>query len=178
MKENWRAVKECVVTRYSAEIRERAVQQMMPPLNRKVLDLARETGITTVTLRTWRHQARAEVKVVPGDGKQADQWSSQDKFRVVLESASLNAAELAEYCRRKGLYVEQIKAWREACEQANRPPQPSQARREREADKAAQQRIKQLERELRRKEAALAETAALLVLRKKAEALWGKEEDV
>jgi len=154
------------------------VQQMMPPLNRKVLDLARETGITTVTLRTWRHQARAEGKVVPGDGKQADQWSSQDKFRVVLESASLNAAELAEYCRRKGLYVEQIKAWREACEQANRPPQPSQARREREADKAAQQRIKQLERELRRKEAALAETAALLVLRKKAEALWGKEEDV
>ena len=178
MKENWRAVKECVVTRYSAEIRERAVQQMMPPLNRKVLDLARETGITTVTLRTWRHQARAEGKVVPGDGKQADQWSSQDKFWVVLESASLNAAELAEYCRRKGLYVEQIKAWREACEQANRPPQPSQARREREADKAAQQRIKQLERELRRKEAALAETAALLVLRKKAEALWGKEEDV
>ena len=178
MKENWRAVKECVVTRYSAEIRERAVQQMMPPLNRKVLDLARETGITTVTLRTWRHQARAGGKVVPGDGKQADQWSSQDKFRVVLESASLNAAELAEYCRRKGLYVEQIKAWREACEQANRPPQPSQARREREADKAAQQRIKQLERELRRKEAALAETAALLVLRKKAEALWGKEEDV
>lgn len=177
MKENWRAVKECVVTRYSAEIRERAVQQMMPPLNRKVLDLARETGITTVTLRTWRHQARAEGKVVPGDGKQADQWSSQDKFRVVLESASLNAAELAEYCRRKGLYVEQIKAWREACEQANRPPQPSQARREREADKAAQQRIKQLERELRRKEAALAETAALLVLRKKAEALWGKDED-
>ena len=150
---------------------------MMPPLNRKVLDLARETGITTVTLRTWRHQARAEGKVVPGDGKQADQWSSQDKFRVVLESASLNAAELAEYCRRKGLYVEQIKAWREACEQANRPPQPSQARREREADKAAQQRIKQLERELRRKEAALAETAALLVLRKKAEALWGKDED-
>lgn len=178
MKENWRAVKECVVTRYSAEIRERAVQQMMPPLNRKVLDLARETGITTVTLRTWRHQARAEGKVVPGDGKQADQWSSQDKFRVVLESASLNAAELAEYCRRKGLYVEQIKAWLEACEQANRPPQSSQARREREADKAAQQRIKQLERELRRKEAALAETAALLVLRKKAEALWGKEEDV
>ena len=178
MKEDWRAVKECFMKRYSVEVRERVVAQMMPPLNRKVLDLARETGITTVTLRTWRHQARAEGKVVPGDGKQADQWSSQDKFRVVLESASLNAAELAEYCRRKGLYVEQIKAWREACEQANRPPQPSQARREREADKAAQQRIKQLERELRRKEAALAETAALLVLRKKAEALWGKEEDV
>ena len=177
MKEDWRAVRECVMKRYSVEVRERAVAQMMPPLNRKVLDLARDTGITTVTLRTWRHQARAEGKVVPGDGKQADQWSSQDKFRVVLESASLNAAELAEYCRRKGLYVEQISAWREACEQANSPVQPSKARREREEEKTSTKRIKQLERELRRKEAALAETAALLVLRKKAEALWGRGED-
>ena len=48
--------------------------------------------------------------------------------------------------------------------------------REREEEKAAKKRIKQLERELRRKDAALAETAALLVLRKKAEALWGKDE--
>lgn len=104
---------------------------------------------------------------MPGDGQQADQRSSQDKFQVVLESASLNAAELAEYCRRKGLYVEQIKAWREAYEQANGPVQSIKTRREREEEKAAKKRIKQLERELRRKDAALAETAALLVLRKK-----------
>jgi len=96
---------------------------------------------------------------------------------VVLESASLNEAQLAEYCRRKGLYVEQIKAWREACEQANSAAQPVKTRHEREEEKAANKRIKQLERELRRKDAALAETAALLVLRKKAEALWGKDED-
>ena len=66
---------------------------------------------------------------------------------------------------------------REACEQANSLAQPSKTRREREEEKAAKKRIKQLERELRRKDAALAETAALLVLRKKAEALWGKDED-
>ncbi|MCY1308844.1 hypothetical protein D9M70_588830 [compost metagenome] len=96
---------------------------------------------------------------------------------MVLESASLNEAELAEYCRRKGLYVEQVKAWRDACEQANSAVQPAKTRREREEEKAAKKRIKQLERELRRKDAALAETAALLVLRKKAEALWGKDED-
>lgn len=114
---------------------------------------------------------------MPGDGKQADQWSSQDKFRVVLESAGLNEAELSEYCRRKGLYVEQIKAWRTVCEQANGLPRPAKTRRERDEEKASKKRIKQLERELRRKEAALAETAALLVLRKKAEALWGKDED-
>jgi transposase-like protein len=151
---------------------------MMPPLNRRVSELVEATGITDVTLYTWRKQARAAGAVVPGDGKQADQWSSQEKFRVVLESAGLNEAELAEYCRRKGLYVEQIKAWRTVCEQANGLPRPAKTRHERDEEKASKKRIKQLEREMRRKEAALAETAALLVLRKKAEALWGKDEDV
>ena len=95
---------------------------------------------------------------------------------MVLESASLNAAELAEYCRRKGLYVEQIRAWREACEQANASAQ-ERSRSEREQSKAARKRIRELERERKRDKAALAEAAALLVLRKKAEAIWGKGED-
>lgn len=54
---------------------------------------------------------------------------------------------------------------------------PPKSRQERDEEKAVKKRIKQLERELQRKNAALAETAALLVLRKKAEALWGKDED-
>lgn len=149
----------------------------MPPLNRTVPELVEATGITDATLFAWRKQARAVGAMVPGEGKQAGQWSSQDKSRGAPESASLNKAELVEYCGRKGLYVEQVKAWREACEQANSPAQPVKARREREEEKAAKTRIKQLERELRRKVAALTETAALLVLRKKAEALWGKDED-
>jgi transposase-like protein len=150
---------------------------MMPPLNRSVSELVEVTGITDATLYTWRKQARAAGAVVPGDGKQSDRWSSQDKFRVVLETAGLNEAELAEYCRRKGLYVEQVKAWRLTCEQANSPAPPAKTRREREEEKATIKRIKQLERELRRKDAALAETAALLVLRKKAKAFWEKDVD-
>ena len=45
---------------------------------------------------------------MPGNGKNAEEWSSKDKFGVVLETAGLNEAELAEYCRRKGLFVEQV----------------------------------------------------------------------
>lgn len=165
------------MARYSKEHREWVVRQMMPPLNRSVSELVETTGISDATLYTWRKQARAAGAVVPGDGKQAEQWSSQDKFRVVLESAGLNETELAEYCRRKGLYVEQITTWRQACEQANGLSRPPKSRQERDEEKAVKKRIKQLERELQRKNAALAETAALLVLRKKAEALWGKDED-
>jgi transposase-like protein len=164
------------VARYSLEKREWVLRQMMPPLNRGVAELAEETGISSVTLYAWRQQAKTAGVVVPGDGKNSADWSSADKFRVVLEAAILNEVELAEYCRRKGLYVEQIQAWREACEQAN-ATSVEQGRVLREQDKKSRQRIKVLERDLRRKESALAEAAALLILRKKAEAIWGKDED-
>jgi hypothetical protein len=96
---------------------------------------------------------------VPGDGKNAEGWSSEDKFAVVLETAPLNAAELAVYCRRKGLYTEQIAAWRASCVAANANA-AEQAREQRQQSKEDKQRIKQLERELHRKEKALAEAAA------------------
>jgi transposase len=149
---------------------------MMPPDNRTVPELAEETGISAVTLYAWRKQARAAGAVVPGDGKSPDGWPSEEKFRVVLESADLNETELAQYGRRKGLYVEQIRAWREACEQANATAQ-ERHRSEREQSKVARKRIRDLERERKRDKAALAEAAALLLLRKKAAAIWGKDED-
>ena len=85
-------------------------------------------------------------------------------------NASLNEAELGEYCRRRGIYAEQLVVWRAACARANdweRAASRQIARETRDANK----RIQQLERELARKEKALAEAAALMVLRKKAEAI-------
>ena len=113
---------------------------------------------------------------MPGNGKQAEEWSSKDKFGVVLETAGLNEAELAEYCRRKGLFIEQVAAWRAACQDANEDP-VERTRDQREQSKADRKRIKQLEKELVRKEKALAEAAALIILRKKAQAIWGDPEE-
>ena len=97
------------------------------------------------------------------------------RFEAVLESAAMNAEQTAEYCRRRGLYPEQLAAWRRDCEQAGAASQ--QARQGEAAElKAQRARIRELERELRRKEAALAETAALLTLSKKAQAIWGDNE--
>ena len=78
--------------------------------------------------------------------------------------------------RKKGLYVEQIKAWKDACMNANGGVAKEAARLTKEL-KAAERTNKQLQKELDRKEKALAETAALLVLRKKADAIWGNPED-
>ena len=88
----------------------------------------------------------------------------------------MNEAALSAYCREKGLYPEQVEQWRGACEQANDwdRAQTQQLKTNRRSD---ERRIKELEQDLRRKEKALAETAALLVLRKKAQAIWGEPED-
>ena len=111
-----------------------------------------------------------------GKWKNAVEWSSADKFGVVLETARMNEAELSEYCRSKGLFVEQVADWREACQQANAAP--GELNREfREQSKSDRKVIKDLKKDLQRKEKALAEAAALIILRKKAQAIWREPED-
>ena len=161
---------------YSQERREAVLSKMMSPYNMSIPALAEETGISQQTLYNWRQKARDKGFVVPGDKKNSEQWSSQDKFTVVLETASLNEAELNAYCRKKGLYPEQIDQWKEACQNAN-ATQQQLTRKERELLKQEQKKTRKLEKELRRKDKALAEAAALLVLQKKAQALWGETED-
>ncbi len=87
----------------------------------------------------------------------------------------MSQEEVAQYCRSKSVLPEQLQQWRRACEQANAADRP--AAKAGGASAATAQQIKALERELRRKMDALAETAALLVLRKKADAIWGTGED-
>ena len=164
------------MTRYSPERKEAVIKRMMPPENTPVSVLVDETGISDVTLYYWRKQARAKGLVVPGDGRNPESWSPEDKFAVVLETAAMNEAELSEYCRKKGLFAEQIAAWKENCLQGNASA-AEQSKAEKRQARLARKEVKQLKRELRRKEKALAETAALLALRKKMHAIWGEEED-
>jgi transposase-like protein len=152
--------------RYTAAFREWAVSQMMPPFHQSAVELARQTGVTAATLRTWQDAARAEGKIMARSSKSADRWSSSDKFQMVLDVATLSAEEQSAYCRRQGVYPEQIVQWRQACELANGTM--IDAGMSPAAVKAQAKRLKQVERDL-------AEARALLVLRKKAEAIWGKD---
>ena len=164
------------MAKYSEEFKYSIMTKMMPPQNQSVSEIARETGLSEGTLHKWRKQARAKGLAVPGGEQEVERWSTQDKFLIVMESALLSEVELAEYCRSKGLYVEQVVAWRDACMQANGGVAQQAARLQknlRQKDKE----LRKMEQELRRKDAALAETAALLVLRKKANAIWGGGED-
>lgn len=162
--------------RYSVERKAAVLCKLLPPHNRSVPDVAREEGLCEATLYNWRNTAKNEGAPVPGSGKKSDHWSAEAKFAVVVETASFSEARLSEYCREKGLYPEQVKAWKSACIEGAASDVERRKNEQTEAKKD-RKRIKSLERELRYKEKALAETAALLVLRKKLNALWGENEE-
>jgi len=159
---------------YSEEFKATMIAKMLPPDNVSVPELADQAGIPKDTLYAWRiknrkHRAATSSKIIDNDG-----LSSEDKFNIVIESTTMNEAELSTYCRRKGLFPEQINGWKQMCLNANKPLQTkaNQAKLRRQT-----QENKQLKAELRRKDKALAETAALLVLKKKARQIWGDLED-
>ena len=136
-----------------------------------------EEGVAFATLHKWKAKYQIDTsnqsvaKPVQSDG-----WSPERKFALVLESASLSEIEVGEYCRRKGIYPEQLSVWKQACIQGNMKTNDQKKKIE-SASKAHKKRIKDLERELARKEKALAEAAALLLLRKKLDALWNVSEE-
>ncbi len=162
--------------RYTQERKAEIIKRMMPPNNESVAQISKEEGISEVTLYKWRKEARVAGSATPGNGQTSDKWSSQDKFLIVMETFAMNELELAEYCRKKGLYREQIEAWKSVCLQANGQAF-DQAKQLNVQLKEEQKRAKALEKDLQKKEKALAEAAALLLLRKKAQAIWGDDED-
>jgi transposase-like protein len=159
------------MNRYSLERKESVLKKLLPPHNLSVAELARQEGISDVTLYTWRKQAKTRGAVVPGNAKVPEDWPAEAKLAMVIETATLPEAALGQYCREKGLYPEQIRAWRQACITGQQAALALQQT-EREQSRVDKKRIRELERELHRKDRALAEAAALLVLRKKLNALW------
>lgn len=138
--------------------------------------LAEEEGISQVTLYKWRQEARQKGILLPDADTKLEGWNARDKFTAVIETAALNETELGEYCRKKGIFPEQVHQWRLACESANDWDKHSNALLK-SSLKEDRKRIRDLEKELTRKDRALAEAAALLVLQKKVQAIWGDPED-
>ena len=92
---------------YRKEFKDAILRRILPPNNESIATIAREKGLSEQTLRNWRDKARKAGYAAPGTDAVPDEWNTQDKFLVVIETASLNETELAEYARKKGLYVEQ-----------------------------------------------------------------------
>lgn len=173
------------MTEYTEGFRARMVERMTGPRAISANALSREVGIQQPTLSRWLREAGTVAGVSKKKSKQKPgpeaassaalartQWSAEEKVRVVLATSGMSDRDLGEFLRREGLHEEDLLRFREEVRNAaiaGLTPTKKAARGD------DQKRIKELERELKRKEAALAEAAAILVLRKKAAALWGGE---
>lgn len=156
--------------RISPERKAAALAKLLPPYNMTVIAVAQMEGIPEATLYYWRNKAKAEGIPVPGADKTTDQWSAEARLAVIIETATFSETELAQYCRKKGLYPEQVSQWKQSFLQTSAPDNKA-------AFKQIQKENKQLKRELMRKDKALAEAAAILVLRKQLRDFYGETDE-
>jgi transposase-like protein len=152
---------------YSVAFKQKMVQRLTGRNAVSARQLARETGVRAQNLSRWLGQARSLPLVTdePKPKPVTREWTLEQKIRVLAGAASLNGDELAAYLEREGVKFAEFEQWRLALDEGGR------------ASASTTKRIRQLERELARKEKALAEAAALLVLKKKVETLYGEDED-
>jgi len=156
------------VARYGQAFKSRAVARLLPPESAAVEVVAREVGIGPGTLERWREDARS----TPARGRA---WTAGARLEAVITTAAMSETSKSAWCREHGVYPAELDKWRSSCTAAL--AEPEEARASPQATRADRKRIKELERDLLRKDRALAETAALLVLSKKVAAIFNKGED-
>lgn len=162
---------------FSTEFKDNIVRKMMPPYSQSVEQICKEVGISRSILHAWKQQYRSKGHLVPANPSSPDQWDNKSKLAAIIQTALINEAKRAEYCRANGLYPEQIDGWKAVFESRD-INLGFMSKADKVAMSAERKKSQILERDLCRKDRALVETAALNVLAKKAEAIWGiKEED-
>ncbi len=163
---------------HSIEFQEQALIKVRDRGTRSVLDVANDLHMSVGTLRKWiskSNQTKSEV-ISPApklpDDLPAQSWGPAQRLQALLETYALSEGQLHAWCREKGLFEHQLKAWRDGF--CSGPAGDS--RESKTALRELQVKNDELQRDLRRKEKALAEAAALLVLQKKFQALLGGED--
>mgnify|MGYP003541946082 FL=1 len=156
------------LARYGQAFKDRAVAKLLPPQSAALDEVSREVGIGVGTLERWREQAQS----APARGRV---WTARTRLEAVITTAAMSEAGKAAWCREHGVYAAELDKWRASCTTAL--AEPEEARASPQATRADRKRIKELERDLLRKDRALAETTALLVLSKKVAAIFSKGED-
>jgi transposase-like protein len=140
--------------------------------------LSKEIDVSQTTLSQWLREAgkigRMSRKKT-SKARRPQDWTAEEKLAVVMEASGLSEEELGAFLRTKGLHEAQLEQWRRKVSEA---ASEALSKSRRSSTRTAESRkIRELERELRRKDKALAEAAALLVLKKKLAALWEDEDD-
>lgn len=163
---------------YSEAFRSRMVARLVGPRAVSANALSQEVGVPQGSLSRWLRDVHSVGGMTQSSGKKKGKklWTGAEKLRVLTEAAGLSESDLGALLRREGLHEAQLTEWRQAAEAALAEAPRGRVKPSDEGVRDAL-RIKELEREVSRKDKALAETAALLVLKKKVQEIWGDSED-
>lgn len=157
---------------YSNEFKEQALRKVYQRQGQTIDAIATELNMATTTLKGWMQTAkRAQKAMAEPTARRPEDWSQEARLVALLESHTLTESELAAWCRRQGIFAHHLTQWRADFCASVTPNARTQVPEIRELKLTNQK----LERELQRKEKALAEAAALLILQKKFQALWEDE---
>lgn len=156
------------MARYGEKFKQRAVARLLPPESSAISTVSQEMGISVATLERWRADALSKPA-------RERAWTAAARLQAVIATAAMDEVQLSAWCREQGVYPTELQQWKSdataaLAESTEEQVTPQQAREDKK-------RIKELERDLKRKDKALAEAAALLVLSKQMEAIFRRGED-
>lgn len=158
---------------YSEEFKEQALVKVLQRGDKTIQSIAEELNINTHTLKTWLKRKRQTNPTETMTTRRPKDWTREQRFEALLASAGLEGEALNSFCRERGLFSHHLEAWKQ---EFIKPEAAQNSVSSNQTLKPLQAELKQVKKELQRKEKALAEAAALLVLQKKCQAFWEEKE--
>jgi transposase len=159
------------VARYGKEYKDRVVARLLPPESAPVDRVSSEVGVSSSTLERWLAEA---LEAASGGEPPRRVWTAAARLEAVIATAGLDETAKSAWCRAQGVYPQELAQWGASALSALGDPK---AAADAVSNGAPRRRVKELERELRRKDRTLAEAAALLVLSKKLSAIFQEDGD-
>ena len=169
--------------KFSQSFKKQAVEKALNRQDNTTLkEVADTLSVGLSSLSRWILQAKnQELEIVsPNEimkmtkDKRPQDWTLEERLNMIITCATLDEVDLGEYCRQQGIYPHHIAQWKLDITNGDQSKNTATSRSE---IKALRNENKALKKELNRKDKALAETAALLVLKKKVNEIWGNDED-
>lgn len=164
------------MTRLSEEAKKSLVEKALTSKGKKLVEIATLHNVGYSTLHKWIAQYKNGIATARNSNKSLvnSRLTRSDQFQHLLATATLDETGLGAYCREHGLYSFQMQKWKNEFMSHDKPQIQQETQSELKALRAEN---KALKKDLLRKDRALAETTALLVLKKKADLLFGVQED-
>lgn len=165
------------MARYSESFKNAIITKILSADSVSIRSVAAENGVPIGTVLNWLKKKEPSMinnKKLIKSASEVVEDSIQEKFKIILETSTMSPEEISAYCRKKGIYIQDIEVWKQ--EMLTNLDSRNKQRLDKE-NNALKIMVRELQAELRCKDKALAETSALLLLKKKAKIIWEEQEE-